>query len=56
MSDAYASREELIDSYRDEWEGLDEEEAERWLSGITASGNPVDEEGIDETLYGTEIE
>ena len=56
VSDAYASKEELIDSYRGEWEGLSEEEIERWLSGTIASGDPVEEEGVDEALYGSEVE
>lgn len=56
VENAYASKEDLIDSFRDEWDGLSEEETEQWLSGTTAAGNPVDEEEIDEVLYGSEIE
>lgn len=47
----FESKEALIDSYRDEWEGLSEEEIEQWLSGTTASGDPVDEDDIDTVLY-----
>lgn len=52
---AFDSKEELIDSFRidDEWDGLSEEEIEQWLSETTATGNPVDEEEIDEVLYGS---
>lgn len=47
---------ELIDSFRDEWDGLTEEEVERWLSGTVASGDPVEENEIDDVLYGSEPE
>ncbi len=47
----FASKAALIDSYRDEWEGLSEEEIQQWLSGTTASGDPVDEDDIDTVLY-----
>lgn len=52
---ALDSKEALIDSFRDddEWEGLSEAEIEQFLSGTTASGSPVDEEEIDEVLYGS---
>lgn len=48
---AFETREELFDSFSDEWEGLSEEEIEQWLSGTTASGNPV-EKSLDEVFYG----
>lgn len=52
---AYESREELVESFEtdDGWEGLPEEEIEQWLSGTSASGSPLDEEDIDEILYGS---
>lgn len=51
---AFDSREAFIDSVRDDdWEGLAEEEIERFLSGTTASGDPVDEREIDDVLYGS---
>ncbi len=53
---AYEFRSDFIDSFREEWDGLTDEEIERFLSGTVASGNPVDEEEIDEVLYGPEIE
>lgn len=53
---AYESRDEFIDSFRDEWDGLSDEEIDRLLSGTDASGNPVDEDEIDAALYGAEIE
>ncbi len=56
VDDAYGSKDALIDSFRDEWEGLSEEEIERWMSGTIASGDPVDEDEIDDVLYGSETE
>jgi len=51
---AYESRESFVDSFRedDEWEGLYEAEIERWLSGTMASGSAIDEDDVDEVLYG----
>lgn len=56
VEDAYGSKEELIDSFRDEWDGLSEEEIERWMSGTSDWGIETSEEDIDETLYGSNIE
>ena len=55
VEQAYDSREAFVESFRvdDDWEGLSEEEIERWLSGTTASGSAIDEEDIDEVLYGS---
>ena len=55
VQQAYDSREAFVESFRtdDEWDGLSEEEIERWLSGTTASGSAIDEEDIDEVLYGS---
>ncbi len=55
---AFDSKEEFVDSFRedDEWEGLTEEEIERWLSGTTDWGVETTEEEIDEILYGSTIE
>ncbi|MFC7132271.1 MULTISPECIES: hypothetical protein [Salinibaculum] len=47
----FASKDALVDSFRDDWEGLSEEAVEQWLSGTTASGDPVAEEDIDTVLY-----
>jgi predicted transcriptional regulator len=52
----FDSKESLVDSFRDEWEGLTEEETERWLAGTTASGDPVAEEDIDAVLYGEAVD
>lgn len=54
VSDAYGSRDDLVDSFRDEWAGLSEEEIERWLSGTTASNVETDEDDIDDVLYDEE--
>lgn len=52
---AYESRDEFIDSFRDDddWEGLSEDEIERALSGTTDWGVETTEADIDETLYGS---
>lgn len=52
VTETYESRAELIDSFRDEFEPLSDEEAERWLSGTVASGVETDEDDIDDILYG----
>lgn len=58
VDEAYASREEVVDHFRDEdeWEGLSEEEIEEFLSWTFSSGEPVDEEDIDRILYDEEQE
>jgi hypothetical protein len=50
----FESKAELIDSYRDDWEGLSEAEIERWLSGTGAWGGG-DDRDHDEMLYGDEL-
>jgi hypothetical protein len=58
----FESRDALVDSFRsdtaggenDEFDGLSDEETERWLSGTAASGDPIDEDDIDRTLYDEE--
>jgi len=51
----FESKEALVASFRaesdDGFEGLSDEEIERWLSGTARSGDPVGEEGIDRVLY-----
>lgn len=49
---AYASREEVIDSFRDEGPDLTDEEIERWLSGTSDWGVETSEDEIDDILYG----
>lgn len=56
INTAYESRDEFIDSFREEWAGLSDDEIEQLLSGTVSSGNPIDEDGIDEALYGSTIE
>jgi hypothetical protein len=46
----YASREDIVDSYRDEWEGLSEDEIEQWLSGAGSWGDS-DPSDLDEARY-----
>lgn len=50
----FESREALVDSFRDDWEGLSDEELEQFMSGTAASGDPVDEDELDDVLYGEE--
>lgn len=52
VTNSYESSDELIESYRDEFEPLTEEEADEWLSGTIHSGVETDEEDIDDVLYG----
>lgn len=47
----FDSKAALIDSFRDEWEGLSEAEIEQWLSGTMATGDSVDEDDIDRIVY-----
>jgi predicted transcriptional regulator len=47
----FESRDALVDSYRDDFEGLSEEEIEQWLSGTSDWGVETSEEDIDEILY-----
>lgn len=56
LDSAYESKPDFIDSFRDDWEGLTEEEIDRFLSGTAPSGNPVSENEIDDALYGSELE
>lgn len=46
------SREELIDEFGDEFEGLDEEERRRALADTSDWGIDTSEDDIDEILYG----
>lgn len=52
VTDSYESKDALIDSFRDEFEPLSDDEIERWLSGTIDSGTETAEEDIDEILYG----
>lgn len=51
---AYESKDDLVEAFRpdDEWQGLQEDEIERWLSGTTDWGIETDEDEIDDILYG----
>lgn len=49
---ALAAREELFEHFRDDWEPLTPEEIERFNEATIASGAPLDEDEIDEVLYG----
>lgn len=55
VEQAYDSREAFVESFQEDdgWEGLSEEEIERWLSGTTDWGVATSEEDVDETLYGS---
>lgn len=47
----FESREALVDSFREGFEGLSEEEIEEWLSWTFDAGDPIDEDDIDRILY-----
>lgn len=47
----YESSEALVDSFRNDWEGLSEAEIDQWLSGTTDAGEPLDSDGIDRIVY-----
>lgn len=52
VTNTYESKDEIIDSYRDDFEPLSEDEIDQWLSGTVDSGIETTEEDIDEVLYG----
>ncbi|MEF8906194.1 MAG: hypothetical protein V5A29_20090 [Haloarculaceae archaeon] len=52
IDDAYESREEVIDSFRQSTVPLSEAEKEAMREGRISSGVETDEEDIDEILYG----
>lgn len=52
VQDAYDSREELIESFRETTVPLDGEARERFHQGTSGSGKTTDESDIDEILYG----
>mgnify|MGYP000507006718 CR=1 FL=1 len=52
----FESRAALVDSFRedpidDDFEGLSDEEIERFFAGTSASGDPIEEDDIDRVLY-----
>ena len=49
---AVDSKAELVDSFRDEFVPLTEEEIEAFHEGMIDSGTETDEEDIDDILYG----
>jgi hypothetical protein len=62
VEQGFESPEAVVDSFRvgseggdDEFEGLTDEEIERWLSGTSDWGVETDESEIDEILYEREI-
>lgn len=52
IDDAYESREEVIDSFRDSTVPLSEAEKEAMRRGRVSPGVETDEEDVDEILYG----
>ncbi|PCR89086.1 hypothetical protein [Natrinema ejinorense] len=52
VTDTYESKDELIDSFRDDLEPLSDDEIERWLSGSSDWGVETTEDEIDAVLYG----
>ena len=52
VTSTYESKAELIDSFRDEYEPLSDDEVERWLSGSSDWGVETTEDETDTVLYG----
>jgi hypothetical protein len=52
IDDAYATRDELIDSFREEGNTLSEEEVAAFFEAAFDSGIEIDEADIDDILYG----
>ena len=52
IDDAYESREDVIDSFRESTVPLSEAEKDAMQAGRISSGVETDEEDIDEILYG----
>ena len=52
VTDTHESKDELIDSFRDDFEPLSDDEIERWLSGSSDWGVETSEDEIDAVLYG----
>ncbi|RQG93153.1 hypothetical protein EA462_02825 [Natrarchaeobius halalkaliphilus] len=52
VTSSYESKDEVIDSFRDEFEPLSDEEIDRWLSGSSDWEVETSEEEIDDVLYG----
>ena len=50
----FESKAALIDSFREDWDGLSEAEIERWLSG-TGSWGGDDGRDHDDVLYGEDL-
>ena len=54
VEESYESKDELVDSYRDDFDGLSQEEIDRWLSGTSDWGVETSEDDVDEILYDDE--
>ncbi|QIO24093.1 hypothetical protein [Haloarcula sp. JP-L23] len=52
IDDAYESREEVVDSFRESTVPLTDDEKEAMQRGRFSSGTETDEEDIDDILYG----
>lgn len=52
IEEAYASQAKLLGHFRDDWEGLSEQDAERWVSWTFSEGEPKAEEDLDAAIYG----
>lgn len=52
VTSTYTSKSELIESFREDFEGLTGKQVERWLSGTIDSGVETREDDIDDIVYG----
>lgn len=51
VSQSFESKGALIDSFRDEFDGMGDSEIDRFLGETFASGSPIDESDVDRVLY-----
>ncbi|AGB29974.1 hypothetical protein C488_18930 [Natrinema pellirubrum DSM 15624] len=52
VTEPYESKADVIDSFRDDFEPLSDDEIEQWLSGSSDWGVETNEDEIDAVLYG----
>jgi hypothetical protein len=52
VTDTYESKDDLIESFRDDFEPLSDAEIDQWLSGKVDSGVETTEDEIGDVLYG----
>ncbi|QLG49795.1 hypothetical protein [Natrinema halophilum] len=56
VDSVYESRSEFIESLRDEWDELSDEDIDGLLSRTAESGDAIDDDDIDDMIYDSETE